>query len=69
MRHRNLPLPLSPTPRSKPELGQPLLSRERAKLGGRGKTDKWDSPCILLVIFGTMDHKTSHKGKFFEIEI
>ncbi len=32
-----LPLPLSPTPRSKRELGQPLLSRERAKLRGRGK--------------------------------
>ncbi len=41
-----LPLPLSPTPRSKPELGQPLLSRERAKLRGRGKTEKWDSPLI-----------------------
>ncbi len=34
-----LPLPLSSTPRSKPELGQPLLSRERAKLRGRGKTE------------------------------
>ncbi len=33
-----LPLPLTPTPRSKPELGQPLLSREHAKLRGRGKT-------------------------------
>ncbi len=47
-----LPLPLSPTPRSKPELGQPLLSRERAKLRGRGKTEKWDSPkvsCRLLI--------------------
>ncbi len=32
-----LPLPLSPTPRSKRELGQPLLSRERTKLRGRGK--------------------------------
>ncbi len=32
-----LPLPLTPTPRSKPELGQPLLSRERAKLRGRGR--------------------------------
>ncbi len=39
-----LPLALSPTPRSKRELGQPLLSRERAKLRGRGKTEKWDSP-------------------------
>ncbi len=39
-----LPLPLSPTPLSKPELGQPLLSRERAKLRGRGKTENWDSP-------------------------
>ncbi len=39
-----LPLPLTPTPRSKPELGRPLLSRECAKLRGRGKTEKWDSP-------------------------
>ncbi len=38
-----LPLPLTPTPRSKRELGQPLLSRERAKLRGRGKTDNWDA--------------------------
>ncbi len=38
-----LPLPLTPTPRSKPELGQPLLSRERAKLRGRGKTENWDA--------------------------
>ncbi len=38
-------LPL--TPRSKPELGQPLLSRERAKLRGRGKTEKWDSPLFF----------------------
>ncbi len=41
-----LPLPLSPTPRSKRELRQPLLSHERAKLRGRGKTEKWDSPLI-----------------------
>ncbi len=34
-----LPLPLSPTPRSKPELGQPLHLRECAKLRGRGKTE------------------------------
>ncbi len=39
-----LPLPLSPTPRSKRELGHPLLSRERAKLRGRGKTENWNSP-------------------------
>ncbi len=39
-----LPLPLSPTPRLKRELGQPLLSRERGKLRGRGKTENWDSP-------------------------
>ncbi len=50
-----LPLPLTPTPRSKPEFGQSLLSREHAKLRGRGKTEKWDSPevlhklCTLLV--------------------
>ncbi len=37
-------LPLSPTLRSKRELGQPLLSCERAKLRGRGKTENWDSP-------------------------
>ncbi len=42
-----LPLPLSPTPRSKWELGQPLLSRERAQLRGRGKTENWDSPLHL----------------------
>ncbi len=42
-------LPLSPTPRSKRELGQPLLSRERAKLRGRGKTENWDSPKYLLL--------------------
>ncbi len=39
-----LPLPLSPTPRSKRELEQPLLPRERTKLRGRGKTENWDSP-------------------------
>ncbi len=39
-----LPLPLSPTPLSKPELGQLLLSRERAKLRVRGKTENCDSP-------------------------
>ncbi len=39
-----LPRPLTPTPRSKPELA--LLSRERAKLRGRSKTENWDSPLI-----------------------
>ncbi len=43
-----LPRPL--TPRSKPELGRPLLSRERAKLKGRGKTENWDSPYMCLHI-------------------
>ncbi len=44
-----LPLPLAPnvTLRSKRELGQPLLSRERAKLRGRGKTENWDSPLVF----------------------
>ncbi len=42
-----LPRPLTPTPRSKPELGQPLLSRERAQLRGRGKTENWDSPLVF----------------------
>ncbi len=40
---------------SKPELGKPLLSRERAKLRGRGKTEKWDS---LLVFLYTKVHTT-----------
>ena len=31
-----VPLTLSPTPRSKLVLGQPLVSREHAKLRGRG---------------------------------
>ncbi len=44
-----LPLPLSPTPRSKPELRQPLLSREHAKLRGRGKTENWDSPLMFAL--------------------
>ncbi len=35
-----LPLPLSPT-----------LSRERAKLRGRGKTENWDSPKYFLLFF------------------
>ncbi len=39
-------LPLTPTPRSKWELGQPLLSRGRAKLRGRCKTENWDSPLL-----------------------
>ncbi len=56
---RYLPLPLTPTSRSKPELGQALLSRERAQLRGRGKTEKWDSllvwspdnvNCIVLML-------------------
>ncbi len=47
------PIPLSPTPRSKRELGQPLLSRERAKLRGRGKTEKWDSPLHFIPLSPT----------------
>ncbi len=45
-------LPLTPTPtaRSKRELGQPLLSRERAKLRGRGRTENWDSPLVFTHI-------------------
>ncbi len=39
------PLPLALPKR---ELGQHLLSRERAKLRGRGKTEKWDSPLVFV---------------------
>ncbi len=46
-----LPLPFSPTPRSKRELGQPLLSCQRAKLRGRSKTENWDSPLIFMFSF------------------
>ncbi len=37
------PFPLA-LPLDQNEKGQPLLSRERAKLTGRGKTENWDSP-------------------------
>ncbi len=50
-----LPFPLSPTPRSKRELGQPLLSREYAQLRGRGWTENRDSPflgfCHVKVLY------------------
>ncbi len=42
-----LSLPLSPTPRSKRELGQPLLSRERSKLRVKGKGKGLDRELVI----------------------